>query len=305
MLFLMPAAERAGLEANVRLQQQEGVQVEIVDGDTLRELEPRGRFDDVIAAWEPEAGSVDPVRTVGAFGAEAIRLGVDIQLGCEVVSVLADSDGAGLRVGGVETSLGRIATRAVVAATGPWSLRLLASLGIDMPLEVVRPQQAFLRPPPTSATTTRSSPTCRTTCTSNPRAAVHASDASATTRTSASIPITTTRERAANSWWMHGRASRIACRPMRGQSFGAAAVVCIPSRRMARRSSVRSPASKAFWLVTGFSGHGFKLSPAVGRGVAELLVHGSSRHLDLDFFDPERFRRKLAHASGYRFKILG
>jgi len=58
-------------------------------------------------------------------------------------------------------------------------------------------------------------------------------------------------------------------------------------------------------LVTGFSGHGFKLSPRRRRGVAELLVHGTSRSLDLDFFDPMRFRRKQSRESRYRYKILG
>ena len=81
------------------------------------------------------------------FGAEATRLGVDIQLGCEVRGIVVEPDASGRRVGGVETSAGRIATRQVVAATGPWSLRLLTTLGIDVPLEVVRPKQAFLRPP--------------------------------------------------------------------------------------------------------------------------------------------------------------
>jgi len=51
------------------------------------------------------------VRTVGAFGAEAIRLGVDLQLGCEVIAIVTEADGPGRRVTGVETSQGVIATR--------------------------------------------------------------------------------------------------------------------------------------------------------------------------------------------------
>jgi sarcosine oxidase subunit beta len=62
---------------------------------------------------------------------------------------------------------------------------------------------------------------------------------------------------------------------------------------------------EGFVLATGFSGHGFKLSPAVGRGVAELVVHGTTHAVDLDFFDPGRFRRRQSHPSGYRYKILG
>jgi len=45
---------------------------------------------------------------------------------------------------------------------------------------------------------------------------------------------------------------------------------------------------KNFVFVNGFSGHGFQQSPAMGRGVAELITYGEYRSLDLSPFGYER-----------------
>jgi sarcosine oxidase subunit beta len=305
MLFVVPAAERAGLEKNVAVQQAEGVQTSILDADGLRQLEPRGRFEDVVAAWEPEAATVDPVRAVGAFGAEATRLGVDIQLGCEVGAVVVEGDGGARRVTGVETSEGRLATRQVVAATGPWSLRLLQPLGIDLPLEVVRPQQAFLRPPadfgpdhPIFADL--------------PNEVYYKPEPGGTRVGSVSydqderVDPDAYDESVSHDFLLeaHGRVQRRL--PAYGRAVvwggGSGLYTVTPDAH-----AVIGPLAglEGFVLVTGFSGHGFKLAPSVGRGVAEWIVNGTTLNVDFDFFDPGRFRRRRTHATGYRYKILG
>lgn len=43
-----------------------------------------------------------------------------------------------------------------------------------------------------------------------------------------------------------------------------------------------------FYLANGFSGHGLQQSPAVGRAIAELIVHGRYRTIDLSRFGYER-----------------
>ena len=52
----------------------------------------------------------------------------------------------------------------------------------------------------------------------------------------------------------------------------------------------RDPDLPWFVHVNGFSGHGLQQSPAVGRAVAELIVHGGYRTLDLSELGPERIR---------------
>lgn len=46
-----------------------------------------------------------------------------------------------------------------------------------------------------------------------------------------------------------------------------------------------------FMFINGFSGHGLQQSPAMGRGVAEWIVHGRYRTLDLSPFHYDRITR--------------
>ena len=50
----------------------------------------------------------------------------------------------------------------------------------------------------------------------------------------------------------------------------------------------RHPAIDNFYLMNGFSGHGLQQAPAVGRGMAELILTGAYQTLDLGDFGLER-----------------
>jgi sarcosine oxidase subunit beta len=51
------------------------------------------------------------------------------------------------------------------------------------------------------------------------------------------------------------------------------------------------PEVEGFILANGFSGHGFQHSPAVGRVIAELIVEGKSKTIDISPLSIERFEK--------------
>jgi sarcosine oxidase subunit beta len=111
----------ARLEANVRLQNEEGVPSRIVAPDEAAELVPGLRVDGLAgAAWCAEDGYFDrPQSVVEAFGRDA-----DVRM----VGVRAiEQTTTGWRIEGLDADV-------VVIAAGTESRTLLAPLGIDLPL---------------------------------------------------------------------------------------------------------------------------------------------------------------------------
>ena len=57
------------------------------------------------------------------------------------------------------------------------------------------------------------------------------------------------------------------------------------------------PEVPGYYVATGGSGHGFKLGPAAGMMMAELIVDGKSTTIDITPFRLSRF------AEGHLFRI--
>ena len=57
-----------------------------------------------------------------------------------------------------------------------------------------------------------------------------------------------------------------------------------------------------FFLINGFSGHGFQHSPAAGRILADVIT-GRDPQFDLTPFAAERFAEPTAAVSGERYFV--
>ena len=60
-----------------------------------------------------------------------------------------------------------------------------------------------------------------------------------------------------------------------------------------------------FFCAVGFSGHGFKIAPAVGQIMSDLVIDGRCDRYDISIFRHNRFTDRDLHQSAYRYSILG
>jgi glycine/D-amino acid oxidase-like deaminating enzyme len=145
ILWLAGVERAAHLRENVGRAQALGVRVDLLTPAEVQTLVPAMAVDDVaLAAHEPESGYADAASTTNALATRARELGATIVQHVPVEALLA----AGGRVTGVRTEAGEIQAPAVVVCAGLWAPRLLAPLGIAVPVAPRRHQMCFFRRPP-------------------------------------------------------------------------------------------------------------------------------------------------------------
>lgn len=145
--FLLAAspAQMPSLRENVALQQRLGVRTSVLATDRLKDLDPRLEVGDLGgAAYEPESGFADGYATASSFASAARRMGVRILEQTPVERIVLESGS----VQAVVTSGDTISTPRVLVAGGPWTPALMEPLGIVVPIESSREQVVQLAPPP-------------------------------------------------------------------------------------------------------------------------------------------------------------
>jgi glycine/D-amino acid oxidase-like deaminating enzyme len=135
VLIGVSAAMRPKLETNLAMQKSLGIRAEIIEPDDVARVEPAIDPSGLGAVlWEPESGYGDPTAVTLAYADAARRSGVRLEQGVEVTALRVD----GARVVGVETSAGPIAAPVVVNAAGLWSPRIARFGGVELPIIIGR-----------------------------------------------------------------------------------------------------------------------------------------------------------------------
>ena len=127
-------AER--LKANTAMHQGLGIDVDLISPDELAKLWPMMEVDDVaLASYEPRGGFADATQLALHYGQRARDNGARIRQNTTVARIVTEGD----KVTAVELGDGeRIDADHVIVAAGWWSAPLLAAMGVDFPVEAYR-----------------------------------------------------------------------------------------------------------------------------------------------------------------------
>ena len=270
---------RAGAE----LQRSLGVDTRLLTPEEAAAIVPGIVTDDLVGAtFCSDDGIADPAGLTQGYVTLARRAGAEVRLGVEAIAL----ERRGGAVSGVRTADGTISAPVVVNAAGPWAGVLAETAGVHLPLE----------PIPRMVVTTGPFP-------------------GAPVRRTLVID-------AATSYYFHkegdgvltgmgGRDERpsfstdVDPRFIEEELLTTAVRVFPPIEEAGlanmwaglyemtpdRHAIIGTSPVAGLLLANGFSGHGFQHAPVVGKLIAELIVEGRARTVDISSLGLDRFER--------------
>src|SRR5688572_2059765 len=274
---------------NVEVQRRCGVQVDWLAAEEAVRLAPGLATDGVLAAtFCARDGIADPNGVTMGFAKAAQQAGVTIERDTEVTGI-ARAHG---RVSGVTTSRGPISAPIVVNAAGPYARAVGTMAGVDVPVDPYR-RHIFI------ANATSGVPSSR----------IMVIDFDTTFyfhREGAGVLFGMgDRDEAPTfdmtvQWDFLPKVIEVAVRRLPALqdasiSHAWAGLYEVTPDANPLIGESRLP---GFYLITGFSGHGFQHSPAAGRILADVIT-GHDPDFDLSPFDPGRLDGQASGGEAY------
>ena len=298
-VVVVEAVEVAGLERNVAMQQELGIDTSRVSADDLRELAPMVAVTEGEAmAWEPRSGYADPHLVTSSYAARARELGAEIRLRTPALGIRV----SGGRATGVETKDGLVEADAVVVAAGPWSRSELHGIGLDVPLVPVRHQIAALARPvenlprhPSIGDIAQSF-SCRPDGAALTLIGFGEDEEVAVDAYNQGVDMDAMTEAMGK---LSRRIPAMADAYFRGGWSGL--FTTTPDWHPILD---RVPDIQGLYCAVGFSGHGFKLSPMIGKTMAELVLQGGASSIDISPLRYSRFQEGNLMSSSYSYRVL-
>jgi len=280
-LFLVRgAAAWAAAQEVVAFQRSLGVPVEtlappeaavLIPGLTLEGLDG--------ATFCPIDGIADPAGLTQGYVTIARRAGATFAFGTDVEELVA-----GGRVWGVRTASGEISTGAVVLATGAWSAGLATTAGVPLPIEPVPRTIVTTGPFP-------GAPARRTLVIDAASSFYFHREGGGILMGMAGADVPSTNLQVDVSWVADELLPQAAAVFPPILDAGLASSWAGLYEMTPDRHPVIGPAAPGLWVAAGFSGHGFQHGPIAGKLLAEMIVEGAARTVDVGALAVDRFAR--------------
>jgi sarcosine oxidase subunit beta len=284
---LVPHDESQVLRANVDMQKSYGAKTEVIDCVELQKLEPDWNLSDgPAAAYEPDGGYGDGAIVAQDFMSAARDVGVEYRSKTRVTGISV----ANGRVWSVSTNSGEIHTDKVLLAAGPWTTQLLKPIGIDLPIVPEFHEVAILRNAPDMK-----GGGCA--CIDSVHTVYFRSDAHDKMligdfyglRGAAADPDNFA-QRPSNDWLEEILEKSCRRIPKLQNAEVMRGITGIYDMTPDSRPLLgKVPEFEGLYVAAGFSGMGFKISPAVGLVMTELLLDGAGKTVDISAFRTTRF----------------
>ena len=272
------------LRGNVANHQRIGINTSVITADDVKKLFPdllTDQFD--FAAYEPDSGYADATLSTNSMLEAAKRMGATLIQNCEVTGILA----SGGRVSGVTTTRGDLSAPIIVNAAGTWAAHIGRMAGVDIPFQTWTHDVAFLHRPPSLGrfpAVIDDTINCYFRPEGSALILAAGEDESLRNEPPDAEDQTPTPNFLDNL--IDAMLKRI---PKLEESGLHSTHVGRDGISLDQRPILGAAGPKGFYLACGMSGTGFKISPAVGASMSELILDGKPKTVDISPFRFERF----------------
>jgi sarcosine oxidase subunit beta len=275
------------MEASVALQRSVGIETRLVSPREMQDIEPRLHVEDLVAGChEPDSGYCNPAETAQGFARAARERGARILEETEVLSVLTDGD----HVTGVHTTRGQILAPRVVNAAGLWGARIGRMAGIEIPISVCRHKISIVTWPEEARRPHPMVYDFVTNIYTRPELGEHILVGGLDAEESHDLADPDRYKEGVSLDESTDALARVAHRfPALAEGRIARGYAGCFDVTPDWHPIMDQVGPEGSYVAVGFSGHGFKLSPAVGHMMAALVTEGPAGHPDLPAFRLSRF----------------
>ncbi|MGZ6345988.1 MAG: NAD(P)/FAD-dependent oxidoreductase [Anaerolineales bacterium] len=280
-LFVLTTPEDViTFQHSLEMQQNLGVLTEWLTPDEIRKRLPLMRFEDALAgSYNKDDGLVDPNSVVMGYIGAAQRLGVQCLNKVEVTGINASSG----KIIAVETNQGTISTPVIVDAAGPWAGLIGKMAGVTVPIEPYRRQIMTTTP---ISEVPADFPFVLDFAQSLYFHREGDGILTGMSNNNEKVGFDQNVDEAFEMVNLEASIARMPCLEKVGllSHWAGLYEVTPDAHPIYGKTSV-----DGFYIVAGFSGHGFMHGPISGKLMAECILDGKFQSLDVSILDLARF----------------